>query len=162
MAVLYTLCVHCKIEQMRPTASQRKKLYALLHAIVRLRDGPRCLRHGGTDRLQMSHIYPKGRHKLMEFLTINVKLLCPDCHAWWHANPAKAREWLKTAIPVERQKKLRLVSQTYLGPFDAKRSILGLEQELDLYESGHVAMGATKQKVPPSCKILQTSAQGHL
>ena len=117
---------------MRPTPSQKKKLYALLQEIVRLRDGPRCLKCKRTDTLQLSHIYPKGTHRLMEFLSINVKLLCQHHHIfWWHRNPIEAHEWLQTAIPVDRQKRLKLASQTYLGPFDPKLEILGLEKELE-------------------------------
>lgn len=141
---------------MRPTALQKKKLYALLHAIVRLRDGPRCLKCNRTDSLQLSHIYPKGRYKLMEFLSDNVKLLCMPCHLyWWHRNPIEAHEWLQVTIPVSRQKKLKLASLTYLGPFDAKLSILGLEYELASYEPRSSGMGAEKQKVSATAEILQ-------
>jgi hypothetical protein len=71
----------------------------------------------------------------MEFLSDNVKLLCMPCHLyWWHRNPIEAHEWLQTAIPVDRQKKLKLAAQTYLGPFDPKLAILGLEQELASYK----------------------------
>ena len=99
----------------------------------------------------------------MEFLSENVKLLCPYHHLfWWHRNPIEAHEWLQTAIPVDRQKKLKLASQTYLGPFDTKLSILGLEHELASYESGDVALGARKQKVSPAHTVLSAHEQGYL
>lgn len=141
---------------MRPTALQQKKLYAFLHAIVRRRDGPRCRKCGRTDTLQLSHIYPKGRYRLMEFLSDNVKLLCHACHLyWWHRNPIEAHEWLQTVLSPDRLKRLKLASQTYLGPFDPKLSILGLEHELASYETGSSALGGAKQKVSTASKVLQ-------
>lgn len=63
-----------------------------------------------------------------------MKILCVGCHLfWWHRNPIEAHEWLKTAIPVDRQKKLKLASQSYLGPFDPKLTILGLQEEIKDY-----------------------------
>lgn len=119
------------IKQMKPTPTQKKKLYALLHEIVRLRDGAKCLKCGRTDKLQLSHIYPKGRYKLMEYLLGNVKLLCLSCHLfWWHKNPIEAHEWLSGVVSKERLAYLKLCSNTYLGKFDPKLAIIELTQEL--------------------------------
>jgi len=112
---------------MKPTILQKKKLYALLHEAVRIRDGAKCLKCGRTDKLQLSHIYPKGRYRLMEYLLDNVKLLCLSCHLfWWHKNPIEAHEWLKETLPKARLDKLKLSSNTYLGSFDPKLVILEL------------------------------------
>lgn len=116
---------------MKPTATQKKKLYELLQKLVRVRDGERCLKCGKTERLQLSHIYPKGRYKLMEFLSKNVKILCVGCHLyWWHKNPIEAHEWLQEKLPKERLAWLKTASNTYLGKFDPKLAIIELESEL--------------------------------
>lgn len=127
-----------KRPDMRPTPAQKKKLYGLLQKIVRLRDGDMCLRCSRTDTLQLSHIYPKGRYKLMEFIPSNCKMLCVACHLFfWHRDPIQAHEWLQTVLRPERLTKLKRMSQTYLGPFDPKLAIIELEQELQKYESRH-------------------------
>lgn len=121
---------------MKPSKTQKKALYELLHKLVRLRDGEKCLKCLKTDRLQLSHIYPKGRYRLMEFVPENVKLLCVGCHLyWWHRNPIEAHEWLKIKLDQARLAKLKLMSQTYLGPFDPKLQILYLKQEIKKYDS---------------------------
>lgn len=116
---------------MKPNSSQKKKIYSLLKDIVTLRDGEECLRCKKRDRLQLSHIYPKGRYRLMEFMPENLKLLCVGCHLyWWHKNPMEASEWLKTVIPKDRLQRLRVASNTYLGSFDPKLQIIYLSDEL--------------------------------
>ena len=119
---------------MRPTPSQKKILYALIHKIIELRD-KKCLRCGKPD-FQMSHIYPKGRYRSMEFDPDNIKALCFSCHlGWWHKNPMEARDWLVTVIPRERLARLKLMSQTSGAKFDYKLQRLFLEQELKRYET---------------------------
>lgn len=91
------------------TKDNRKELNILLHEYLRLRDGERCLRCGKTDRLQLSHIYSKGKYRKMEFEEDNVKLLCVGCHLyWWHKSPIEAFEWLEATISPERLKRLKL------------------------------------------------------
>ena len=89
----------------------RKKLNGLLRELVSLRDGERCLKCGKRSQLHMSHIYPKGRYRCMEFNPDNLKLLCVGCHLfWWHKNPIEASEWIKTALTPQRLKRLRRLS----------------------------------------------------
>jgi 5-methylcytosine-specific restriction endonuclease McrA len=110
---------------------QKKELYALLHEIVKIRDGGKCLKCGKAG-FQLSHIYPKGRYKRMELEPDNIKALCFACHlGWWHKNPIEAHEWLETAIPKERLNRLRLMSMTqFKAPLDFKLLKLSLEQML--------------------------------
>lgn len=114
------------------TASQKKELNKLLRELIGLRDGERCLRCHTTDRLQMSHIYPKGKHRRLEHEPENVKLLCVGCHLyWWHKNPVEAWEWLTTVLNPERIKRLRLRANTVdKSPFDYKLYKLFLQSEI--------------------------------
>ena len=74
-----------------------------------MRDGEKCLRCGKREVLHLSHIYPKGKYRKMEFLLENVKLLCVGCHLFfWHKNPIEAQEWLETIITKERLTKLKI------------------------------------------------------
>lgn len=117
---------------MRLTPLQRKTLHGLIRQILVARDGERCLRCGKTERLQMSHIYPKGTHRRIEYSPDNIKFLCVGCHMyWWHKNPVEAHIWLEGAIPKERLAKLkREASMTMKNPMDFKLHKLWLEQEL--------------------------------
>lgn len=116
---------------MKPTPTQKKKLYALLHELVRLRDGAACLKCSKTEGLQLSHIYPKGRYRGMEFVDLNTKLLCTSCHIfWWHRNPIEAVEWINQKLPKERMDKLKLMSNTYMGGFDPKLVIIELTEKI--------------------------------
>lgn len=93
------------------TKHQKKELNGLLHQILELRDG-KCLRCGKPE-FQMSHIYPKGRYKKLEFDPDNLKALCFACHlGWWHKNPIEAMEWLPTVIKPERLARLKLRAQS--------------------------------------------------
>lgn len=93
---------------MKITPGQKAILNALLHELLRLRDGDKCLRCSGRVWLQMSHIYPKGTHRRLEFDPTNLKLLCHKCHIpWWHANPKEAWDWLEATLPKDRLHKLR-------------------------------------------------------
>jgi len=114
--------------------TEKKTLNALLHQILELRDRA-CLRCGKPD-FQMSHIYPKGRYRSMEFDPDNVKALCYSCHLhWWHKNPIEAKEWLDTVMPKKRLERLKLASQTRGGRFDYKLHKLFLEQEIKKLKS---------------------------
>lgn len=116
---------------MKPTKTQKAKLNKLLHEICRKRDGDKCLRCFNTERLQLSHIYPKGKCRGMEFMAQNVKLLCVGCHLYfWHKHPVAAKEWLDTVMPKQRLDYLKLCSNSYMGGQDPKLLILELEQEL--------------------------------
>lgn len=95
------------------TKTQRLELNGLLHKLVRLRDGEKCLKCGKTTNLQLSHIYPKGSYRKLEFDSDNVKLLCWPCHFnFWHKHPMAAHDWLKLVVSKERIDRLRLRSQT--------------------------------------------------
>lgn len=116
------------------TKYEKKVLNALLHQLLALRDKV-CLHCGNTQTLQMSHIYPKGTYRKLEFDPDNVKYLCFRCHFhWWHKNPLEAQEWLKTAIPKKRLDRLRLRSQTSGdGMREYKLLKIMLEQEIKKY-----------------------------
>ena len=115
-------------------ANQSKALYALIREILVARDGEKCLRCGRQDKLQMSHIYPKGRYRSMEYMDLNIKFLCFPCHFFfWHRNPIEAHEWLNTVLSKERLDKLKLMANTYMGKFDWKLHKLYLENELKKY-----------------------------
>lgn len=99
-----------------------------------LRDGERCLKCGKKDKLQTSHIYPKGRHRTMEYDLDNVKTLCNACHLyWWHKNPIEANSWLVERIPERRLKRLKLMAQTQGTMPDYALTKIYLEQEIKNY-----------------------------
>jgi hypothetical protein len=90
------------------------EIYGILREIVMKRDGAKCLRCGKTDRLQLSHIYPRGKYKLMALEPLNLKMLCVGCHLfWWHKSPIEAWEWLRDVMPKERLDWLKVMSQSY-------------------------------------------------
>lgn len=67
--------IHAEIR--RPSMSRHQ-----LPAAVKARDGGRCVRCGGTDRVQAHHIEPiseGGAHRLGNMVT-----LCHDCHLAAH------------------------------------------------------------------------------
>jgi 5-methylcytosine-specific restriction endonuclease McrA len=117
---------------MRLTNPQKKELQALLRQLIILRDGERCLWCGGTQKLQMSHIFPKGKHRRMEFEPENLKLLCFSCHFHrWHKSPLEAWEWLTTVLDPDRLKRLRLRANSVdKSPFDFKLYKLYLEDQI--------------------------------
>lgn len=118
---------------MKLTPTQKRKINGLLREICIARDGgEKCLYCGGTNTLQLSHIYPKGSYRRMEYDPMNVKLLCMRHHLyWWHRNPVEAKEWLDTNLPKERLSYLKMKANIVdKSPFDAKLWILYLEQEL--------------------------------
>lgn len=116
----------------RPTVHEKKVLNALLHQLCRLRDGEICVRCKKTERLQLSHIYPKGRYRRLEFDSDNVKLLCVGCHLyWWHKNPLEAKEWLQIAFPPKRLDRLKAITLSRdMWSFDYKIFKLLLEQDI--------------------------------
>ena|ERR1035437_1850698 len=122
---------------MRITATQKRTINGLLRQLVILRDSEKCLRCSKIDRLQMSHIYPKGTHRKMEFLPENLKLLCVGCHLyWWHKNPIEAWEWLRETIPKERISYLKLRSQVIdKSQFDYNLTKLYLDQEIKKFQT---------------------------
>ena len=114
------------------TKSEKSTLNKLLHELVGLRDNPWCLRCKKTERLNLSHIYPKGRYRRLEFDPDNLKFLCYGCHlGWWHKNPIEAHEWLKTVISKKRLEDLKLrAGYTSPAKMDYKLHKLFLEQEI--------------------------------
>jgi len=117
------------------TKYQIKIIKKLLGEACRLRDGNQCLRCGKTTTLQTSHIKPTGRYRKMAYDLDNVKTLCVGCHLyWWHKDPLEASEWLKTAIPEARLKKLHLRAiTTDKTILDYKLIKLDLENEIRKY-----------------------------
>lgn len=61
----------------------------------------------------MSHIYPKGRYRKMQFDPDNVKALCLGCHLyWWHKHPIEAKEWAVKALGRARLNRLKKKANT--------------------------------------------------
>lgn len=118
------------------TKYEIKELRKLQRQACLARDNNCCLRCGKTDRLCASHIYPKGKYRKLEFNPENVKTLCFSCHImWWHKHPLEASEWLKTAIPELRLKRLHLQSiTTDKTILDYNLIKLDLEREIEKYE----------------------------
>ena len=115
------------------TKYKRKELNKHLHQLLRLRDGKKCLRCKKTERLQLSHIYPKGKYRKIEFDSDNVILLCVGCHLyWWHKNPIEAHDWLKSTIPEKRLSRLKLRA-LYVdkSKMDYNLIKIGLQKEIE-------------------------------
>lgn len=88
-----------------------RRLRRLLSEVVHLRD-QKCQRCGREEgKLDTSHIFPKGHYPSMQFLMENVKLLCYQCHRWWHENPILATDWVKKYLGAERYQMLLEASQ---------------------------------------------------
>ena len=68
----------------------------------------KCERCGGTFRLQISHILPKGKYPRLRYFLGNVIIFDFPCHPeWWHKNPLEAAEFiLKTRGEGYREKLL--------------------------------------------------------
>lgn len=113
-------------------AHQKKILHGLMKELLILRDGEKCLRCGKTTTLQMSHIYPKGHYRKMEFDPWNLKLLCMGDHLyWWHRNPMEARDWLASILPKDRLEYLKTRSLVIdKTPIDYNLIKLDLENEI--------------------------------
>lgn len=122
------------------TKGEKKILNKLLHEFVELRDGAKCLRCGNTQGLALSHIYPKGRYRSMEFEEDNLKLLDYKCHiCFWHKNPIEAHEWLISVMPPARLQRLKLMAQGgYKAPTFTEKK-LWLEQEIKRIKKNKLA-----------------------
>lgn len=82
----------------------------------------------------MSHIYPKGRYRNVEYDPRNVKALCYACHLhFWHKNPIEAHEWLKTVRTASELETLKLAANSYGGKMDYNLTRLYLESEVKRY-----------------------------
>ena len=68
----------------------------------------------------MSHIYPVGKYRKMQFELDNVKTLCQRHHLyWWHKNPIEASAWIETKLSKRRLAKLKKMSNTIIkAPLD--------------------------------------------
>jgi hypothetical protein len=110
----------------------KSQIMSLIHELVVLRDGEKCLRCGKTERLQMSHIYPKGRYRRLELEPDNIKFLCFSCHlCWFHKNPIEARDWLDSVMPKNRLERLKLMSlDSSPNRLDLKLHKIFLEHEI--------------------------------
>jgi len=96
---------------MRLTTPQKKELNNLLRQIIVLRDKEQCLRCPKTDKLAMSHIFPKGRYKRLQYDPDNLKFLCFACHiGWWHKNPIEAGEWIESVLDKKRMDRLKFIA----------------------------------------------------
>ena len=61
----------------------------------------------------MSHIYPKGRYRKMQFDPDNVKALCLGCHLyWWHKHPIEAKDWAEKTLGKVRLRQLKKQANT--------------------------------------------------
>lgn len=97
---------------MKLSPYEKRVIIGLLRQLLDARDGPKCLRCRSPDR-QMSHIYPKGTYRRLEFDPDNLKWLCHDCHiGWWHQNPTAAKQWLHTVVTKERIDRLKREANT--------------------------------------------------
>lgn len=78
---------------------QRKNLVKRLNDLIRPhifeRDGNACVFCGGTTRLAMAHVLPKGTYRRLEFEPDNIMTMDYKCHLGngsWHKDPKK---WAK-------------------------------------------------------------------
>uniref|UniRef100_A0A6M3XT22 Putative homing endonuclease n=1 Tax=viral metagenome TaxID=1070528 RepID=A0A6M3XT22_9ZZZZ len=110
----------------------KSQIMSLIRELIVLRDGEKCLRCGKTERLQMSHIYPRGRYGRMALDPDNIKLLCFACHlCWYHKNPIEAKDWLDSVIPKKRLQRLKLMSlDSSPNRLDRKLLKIYLESEI--------------------------------
>ena len=85
---------------------------------------------GATQRLQLSHIYPRGAYPWIMFDLSNVLIHCLRCHLYiYHRSPLDAVEWLKTVFS---DKQLAVLREKAKLPKE-KRPIIDYEQlEIDL------------------------------
>ena len=113
------------------TVYQRRKLNGLLHELIVLRDGGKCLYCGRTDTLQVSHIYPKGIYRGLEFDPLNLKLLCYRHHFhWWHKHPLEAKPWLEKVIDKKRLAYLKKKSLQIIKNQSYEKIKTELEREI--------------------------------
>lgn len=121
----------------RHTSSETSILRKLQHEACVLRDQGMCVRCGSTSNLAASHVYPKGKHRSMEYDLDNVKTLCYSCHIqWWHKHPLDAAEWFNAKYSV-RAKRLKLMSQTSGKIIDYKLLRIYLLSEIKRYAKSY-------------------------
>ena len=95
---------------MRLKGRAKTDLRGLLRQVCLARDRA-CLKCGRYDRLQTSHIYPKGRYRKMEWDHLNCIILCCQCHMhWWHKHPIEAADWIRSVLPASRMEYLKMRS----------------------------------------------------
>lgn len=116
---------------MKLTKHEKKVLTSLVYQCVTKKWGEMCIRCG-RGKGQMSHIYPKGRYKRLEFEPDNVIPLDFSCHiGWWHKNPIEAWEWLQTVVNKKTLEKLKMATLSRdKWSMDYKLQKLYLEQRL--------------------------------
>lgn len=119
---------------MRPASRGRPEVAALdslVRQIVLERDGYRCRRCGGHDKLQAAHVYPKGSHPAMRHVPANVLTLCQACHLfWWHRHPMAAAEWVRANLG-DLADQLRVMSQRIHHKADRTLTRIYLEKVLE-------------------------------
>ena len=102
----------------------------LVRTLVLHRDGHRCVRCGGSRKLQAAHLKTKGRYGRIRFELLNVITLCEACHIfWWHRETLEAAEWLEQKYP-GRIELLRMMAAT-AGRIDMKLLRIGLQIEVN-------------------------------
>lgn len=95
---------------------QKTKINKLLVECIKKRDGYKCLKCGSTQTLHLSHIYPKGKYRMLEFDMDNLKFLCFSDHLhWWHKHPLEAGDWIKKILDKDRLKRLSQKARTNMG-----------------------------------------------
>ena len=115
------------------TKNEKKELNKLLHEYLRLKWGNKCLKCGKQGVLGLSHIYPRGKYRGMEFDEDNIILLCNyPCHlGWWHKSPIEAAIWIKEVLPPEQYQCIKLRANTpQKGTRNYKLIKIYLEQKI--------------------------------
>lgn len=86
----------------------------ILRALALMRD-EHCVVCGGTDHLQVSHIWCKQKYPHMRWLLENVEIRCAGDHFYKkgspHGDPAGFARWLEEHLPEKRKKLLYRESQ---------------------------------------------------
>lgn len=105
------------------------ELDGLVHVLVVARDGGKCLKCGGTDRLAAAHIFSKGPYARLRFELLNVLTLCYRCHIHWaHKSPHDFVAWIERMWP-GREMMLRQMIAT-APKLDLKLLRIGLQIEV--------------------------------
>ena len=50
-------------------------------------------------KIELAHIFPKGKYKKLKWDLRNVLLICDECHRWWHSKNTKAKIWFEEKFP---------------------------------------------------------------
>ncbi len=80
-----------------PTKTKlRRRADQLFSKIVRMR-GP-CVRCGGVERLQASHVVSR-QYYAVRWNEENADVLCAACHFWLHHFPVESRRWHEAKWP---------------------------------------------------------------